>query len=385
MQNILSLRPVSQFGKIIICGLLLLVFTTCRNDLELNAPYKEIPTVYAVLNPQDTLQTIRINKVFLGEGDANVMAKVHDSVNYGPGEISVTLERFVGGVQTDASPGGIRTITFSEDIVKTAEGAFNTDQRVYKTKKKLFTFGEYRLTVKNNKTGNVFKAKSEALDSINGNQGYFPIVVEPKYPYPPGIPDQGFVNYSDPDKKYTIRFVPIGKESNKYVGAPQVYNLVMRLFILDSLGALGNNYHSVDYSIGTKYVRDFSKSGNTNFVVFEFFGRDILSAVAAGLRQKNAVPPNLGRRNYRIDFIIYSSSQEYLDFLTYTQPNTSISQQIPLYSNFENKAAYGLFTFRNRCTVTKQPSNDMINSFANNQPTCPHRFLNSNLEVPVCK
>jgi hypothetical protein len=69
------------------------VISSCKNELELNAPYKEIPTIYAVLNPQDPTQTIRINKVFLGEGDANVMAKVHDSVNYKPGELTVTLEK----------------------------------------------------------------------------------------------------------------------------------------------------------------------------------------------------------------------------------------------------------------------------------------------------
>jgi len=379
---------VKAFYKISLLSALLILLTTCRNDLELNAPYKEIPTIYAVLNPQDPVQTIRINKVFLGEGDANVMAKVHDSVNYGPGELTVTLERYLNGTQTDASPGGIRTITFSEGIVKTAEGAFNTDQRVYTTDKKLFTFGEYRLTVKNKTTGNIFKAKAEALDSVNGNQGFFPIVVYPEYPYSQytdPVPLNGYVNYFEPDKKYSVRFVPLGKESNKYVGAPQVYNLVMRIYILDSLGALGNKYQYVDYSVGTKYVKDFLKVANVMYVVNEFFGRDILQAIAAGLKAKNVNNNNLGRRNYRIDFLVYSSSQEYLDYLQYTRPSTSLSQQLPLYSNFEDKAALGLFTFRNRCTVTKQPSNDMINMIANNSMTCPFRFFDSNLQVPECK
>ena len=379
---------MKAFYKISLLSALLILLTTCRNDLELNAPYKEIPTIYAVLNPQDPVQTIRINKVFLGEGDANVMAKVHDSVNYGPGELTVTLERYLNGTQTDASPGGIRTITFSEGIVKTAEGAFNTDQRVYTTDKKLFTFGEYRLTVKNKTTGNIFKAKAEALDSVNGNQGFFPIVVYPEYPYSQytdPVPLNGYVNYFEPDKKYSVRFVPLGKESNKYVGAPQVYNLVMRIYILDSLGALGNKYQYVDYSVGTKYVKDFLKVANVMYVVNEFFGRDILQAIAAGLKAKNVNNNNLGRRNYRIDFLVYSSSQEYLDYLQYTRPSTSLSQQLPLYSNFEDKAALGLFTFRNRCTVTKQPSNDMINMIANNSMTCPFRFFDSNLQVPECK
>src|SRR5687768_6827809 len=136
-----------RFKKVYFLFVVVLFFASCKNDLELTAPYKEIPTIYAVLNPQDPVQTIRINKVFLGEGDANVMAKVHDSVNYGPGELTVTLDRFLNGAQSDASP-NLRTIRFTESVINTAEGAFHTSQRVYMTDKPLFTFGEYRLTVK---------------------------------------------------------------------------------------------------------------------------------------------------------------------------------------------------------------------------------------------
>src|SRR5688572_3067377 len=64
---------------------------SCKDKLELNAPYKEIPSVYAVLNVQDKLHMIRINKVFLGEGDANLMAQVADSINYPAGELDVRL------------------------------------------------------------------------------------------------------------------------------------------------------------------------------------------------------------------------------------------------------------------------------------------------------
>ena len=82
--------------KYIFFLLIIFTLTTCKNKLNINAPYKEIPSIYAVLNPQENIQIIRINKVFLGEGDANVMAKVADSVNYNAGDLLVTLERFPG-------------------------------------------------------------------------------------------------------------------------------------------------------------------------------------------------------------------------------------------------------------------------------------------------
>jgi hypothetical protein len=172
--------------------LLLVIFSGCKNDLKLNAPYKEIPSIYAVLNPSEKTQIIRINKVFLGEGDANQMAQVADSVNYAPGEITVTLNRFVDGKQVNVSPGK-RTITFTEAEVKTAPGAFNTNQRVYvcnddlheelpiidpitklNTNTKWKVHGNFVLTVKNNKTGNVFTAKATAIDSVKGDQRLSP-------------------------------------------------------------------------------------------------------------------------------------------------------------------------------------------------------------------
>jgi hypothetical protein len=64
--------------------LVALTFSACKNDVNLNAPYKEVPTIYAVLNPNEDVQMIRVNKVFLSETDANEVAKIADSVNYQP-------------------------------------------------------------------------------------------------------------------------------------------------------------------------------------------------------------------------------------------------------------------------------------------------------------
>ena len=127
-----------------------LVFTSCKNTLNINAPYKEVPTIYAVLNPQETLQMIRVNKIFLGEGDANAMAQVADSINYQAGDLLITLERFVNGVQVSATPtGNKQVITFRDSVIQTAPGAFNSTQRVYVTSDRLFVTGQYVLKVKN--------------------------------------------------------------------------------------------------------------------------------------------------------------------------------------------------------------------------------------------
>jgi hypothetical protein len=117
-------------------GLYVLVLTflfwSCKNDLDLNAPYKEIPVVYAVLSPQETRHMIRINKSFLTEQDAYQVAQITDSVCYNEGELEVKLDRFVNSKQVNVVPTrNVKTLYFKDTLVSTVSGAFANQQRVY--------------------------------------------------------------------------------------------------------------------------------------------------------------------------------------------------------------------------------------------------------------
>src|SRR5678809_747569 len=65
---------------------------SCSTDIDLLEDYKPITVVYGLLNVSDSIQYIKINKAFLGEGNALVMAQQSDSINYKPGELMVRLQ-----------------------------------------------------------------------------------------------------------------------------------------------------------------------------------------------------------------------------------------------------------------------------------------------------
>ncbi|MBE0652408.1 MAG: hypothetical protein IH594_01340, partial [Bacteroidales bacterium] len=46
----------------------------CSTDFDLNAPYKDIMVVYGLLNQNDSTHYLKINRAFLGEDDALIMA-----------------------------------------------------------------------------------------------------------------------------------------------------------------------------------------------------------------------------------------------------------------------------------------------------------------------
>jgi hypothetical protein len=365
----------------------ILVFSSCKNKLNINAPYKEVPTIYAVLNPQETLQMIRVNKVFLGEGDANAMAQVSDSINYKAGDLLITLERFVNGAQADATPtGNKQIITFRDSVIQANPGAFNTTQRVYVTSDRLFVTGQYLLTVKNIKTSKVFTARANALDSVNHNVSdlisYAPFV-KPYYPVdlstnPNPLDPSIFPDYSSPNVTYSPKFFP---------NEAAIYTMTIRLHFFDSLNGdpnpnISKVFRHVDYNFSNKYMKDLRTFSNQKLFAFDFKGKEFMSSIAYSLSQMGLPNTIIGRKMYKMQAIAYSSSQEYVDFLQFSAPSLSIAQEKPIYSNFDNRDAMGIFTFRTRHSIYKEMASTFISSFGINSEMCHYHFFTADLSSP---
>lgn len=343
--------------------LAVVLFTSCKNDLELNAPYKEIPSIHAILNPYESIQMFRINKVFLGEGNAYDMAKVADSVNYQPGELSVVLKHSTGVI-----------IVFRDSVVKTAEGAFNTNQRVYVTGEKIKTTGSYSLEVKNKTTGNVFTASCRAIDRVAPNQGYRPLQ-PPYYKYPAGTTAIEYVDYKTYDG--TVRFALLPSEV-------QIYQLVIRSHYYNDYGSYQVNDY-VDYSFGNRYPKDAVDFSFGKWIVTTFKRNDYFSAVGVEMSKKSQDPAIKGRKMWMIEYLIYASTMEYLDYLEYAKPPLGFNQNKPLYSNFDNDAALGIFTMRTTCSVQKEMASVMISEFSVNANTCNYQFYDFYDKLQGCK
>lgn len=64
---------------------------SCDNDLDIIAEWKDIPIIYGVLNAQDSLHYVKLNKTFLGQGDVMSMAQEFDSLYYDLEEVGLRL------------------------------------------------------------------------------------------------------------------------------------------------------------------------------------------------------------------------------------------------------------------------------------------------------
>jgi hypothetical protein len=357
-----------------------ILFNSCNNKLNILAPYKEAVSVYAALNPQEKNQFVRINKIFLGEGNAYDMAQNHDSVNYKAGELTVTLERFVNGSPAVTTVGNSKTQIVLRDTLTTLEpGLFNQQQRLYYTTDKLFTYGDYQLTIKNNTTGNIFKSKTVIIDSAK----YFNSLVQPlggpyyPVPYDPvNDKDWFYVDYSLPSTK-----TKPAKVNFLSTSSGREYSGIIRFHYMNYVGA-GPNYDSIpgfaDFKLTT--ISSSNLNGGEQ-LQFDFDAADFINAISNVITKQGDPASFYARRPVKLQYIITAASQDLVDFLYISAPSTSVAQDKPVYTNIDG--GFGIFGSRSRFTVVKQLHTNFINYIANNKPTCNLRFLNTIGQVPT--
>ena len=73
---------MNRFYVFLAAIFLAFAFVSCDKDLQINDDYKDITIVYGLLNPNDSLSYIRIEKAFLSDGDIFQAAQIPDSNLY---------------------------------------------------------------------------------------------------------------------------------------------------------------------------------------------------------------------------------------------------------------------------------------------------------------
>jgi hypothetical protein len=144
----------------------ILFLSSCDNELDVNADYKDVPVVFGLLNIDETEHFVRVSRVFLGEGDALAFAQSPDSLYYKPEDIEVKIEEVISGNVTRSW-----ILEYRTDIPKD-EGTFaNPFQVLYSFEvpenNKLKTNALYQLTLKNLKNGNLLTGGTRLAQKVN--------------------------------------------------------------------------------------------------------------------------------------------------------------------------------------------------------------------------
>jgi hypothetical protein len=151
-------------------ALLSLLLISCNDEFSLNAPYKDVTVVYGLLNPNDSIQYIKVYKGFQTEGNSIIAAADWTNLYYFD-KINVTLEEFVNGESTNR----IITLDTTTSVARDPGVFANPKQLLYCTREKLNKNASYSIKIVNKETGREVNGTTDLIDSINITSPFIPI------------------------------------------------------------------------------------------------------------------------------------------------------------------------------------------------------------------
>ncbi len=292
---------------------------SCSKDIEINDDYKDITIVYGLLDQQDSLSYIRIEKAFLSEGSIYQDAQIADSNQY-PYKLEVSV----------SDDNGMRIVFDTTTVYNKKEGIFYKDKmKVYvaDTKGKLQANTVYNLKVRNPKTGQEQTGKCKLIDVST-------FIYDSYYPGP----RVSFI------KTHDIRF--------KTINGVSAYQLLIRFHYIDSLTTDHSlSYHHVDMLIPVLFTQtntvgtrvNIGVNGNTWFM---------------NLKAKIPVKPDVLRFEDKVEFFMYMADPDYKTYMEIHQPNNSLVLDRPEFTNITN--GYGLFAARAKYVTQHKLNNKTV-------------------------
>jgi len=307
---------MKKISLLILSLVSLILFNRCSNEIDINAPYQQITIVYGLLDPNEDTTYLKINKAFLGEDNALVMAKIPDSSQF--------VEKLDVRIWPEDNPENIFyfdtiTITNKEDGI-----FYNPNQIIYFSALKPEVDKKYILGIVYDETE--LGSETSTFDF----QTY-------------DITTPGFAKKIRIDN--TVDPKPV--IWNRKEEAPR-YNVVIRFNYKElKEGSTDTIYRYFDWhrdiqkAVAGEEVESYY-TGNTFYVALDTYvayeDPDVEATIAT-------------RYTSTIEYIIEAGGKELNTYMEVNEPSSSIIQERPEYTNITN--GIGIFSTRSRAVKTK--------------------------------
>ncbi len=301
--------------KILLFAAMVLSYS-CDNDFDILSEYQDVTVVYGLLN-QDSTNYLRINKAFLGNESALVMAKIEDSSLYK--NIEVTLEEWEY-FNNDSNL--VNTILLDTITLDNKEPGifYNPYQLVYYTDEELNPEYAYKLKIKVS-PDKMVKATTSLIHD------FYMIRPIASFEYIKFLNNDNIYNdvvWMTPKngKRYDVKIKFTYKE--KSIGQDTVYRYFDWL-----VGTL-----VTDNTDGNQEVESSYKPANFYNLCEKYIPYD------DALKEQNVSY----RQPYRVDFIISVADEDFNTYMEVSNSQGGLNQTTVEYTNVEN--GLGLFASR---------------------------------------
>jgi len=301
--------------KLLILLALPALLVSCSTDFDTTADYKEVMVVYGLLNQYDSVQYIKVNKAFLGEGNALIMAEQSDSINYAD-ILDVTLDKIDNGTVTATYP-----LQFDTTVPRDPGVFHNPYQVLYKLSgHPLSVNSQYKVNIRNTVSGTVAYSQTAIL----GNS----LLDEPD-----SIDKFNFTSALYP----SVQLVPAARG--------KIYNMTLRFHYTETEN--GSGITTAKY-FDWKFNDQVVEPSTVTQIRYVVPGPDFYYMVGQNIPIDTHVTRGVGipsqANGWPLQVFITAGSEDLYRYMQLTAPSSSVVQERPQFSNIQN--GIGLFTGR---------------------------------------
>jgi len=300
-KKIMSMNSIKIFFSLVLSVLL---FNSCEKEVNINADWEDITIVYGLINPNDSVSYLRIEKAYLSDGDIFQDAQIADSNLY---KNFLEVEIYSNN----------KTIVFDTiTIFNKEDGIFYAPRmQVYYavTKNQLNTNDIYKLKVTNPESGKKITSETKLIDASHISFDY------PNY-------SVSFVN----DKEIIF---------NAIKGA-LYYQLNIRFHYTEGIISGNDTSFSAEYVDWVFPAIYSSDDLGGEELEIPYFGEEFYANLNSHIPHIN----NVIRYGGQAELIISSADRTFQTYLDLNKPSNSIVQDRPAFTNINN--GYGIFASR---------------------------------------
>lgn len=352
--NVKEFMPTLRPASLLMLFMGLLSFSGCETDIDVIAPKRDMTIIYGLLEANKTRHHIRINRSFVGEEAASVLATKPGINEYADDELQARIIELF----EDGTPSGATWELQSMFIDSKDEGTFNNDsnkiyyfdatldvERLYKIECKIKVDGEEEKTV---------TATTDILGSKAANGGLEQLVLVRPKRSGSGSTNQG----SDRTSDEVVFVIPSGYAPEfqvQWSGAKGGvrYTTYARLYYKDVDPVAGEviRKDSVTLPMGT---REFAPdAGNASFSVNT---QDIYSTIGIEVPDHAITDDFIRIVSDTLQFFVEIANEELSTYIAINQPITEVVQERPEYTNIDN----GIGIFASRLVASTRHSNPLL-------------------------
>lgn len=345
---------MKNFTPIIIISSLFLAFTACNDELEVNAEWENIPVVYTLLNQNDTVHYIKVNKAFLGDATAQSMAAESDSLFYDHATVYVN-QMMNGNIVKRLDFVEVDTIPKPEE---TEEGEIN--------------FASDRNTMY------VYVGEIEATNNAGDNYKYELNVDVPgkdeKCTSEIELISGASIKNPSSFRQIAMDRFDTGKVSADYITGENgnLYQMIFKFYYLE-VNESGDTVKNLEPIKIEWPVNEYSDPGQE--LPLSFSVDKFVEKLIEQVPEKEGVT-RLVRYPNSVSFTLYAADEYFRIYSEINAPSDGVVQEKPFFTNINN--GIGLFAARFTQTKYNAVTTATINELSTNDATSHLNFANQN-------